>query len=43
MRFCPVCLSLLDPGKPCLVCKLVSINTILAAGRKVGTPTRKES
>ena len=42
-RFCPRCLSPLDPCKPCLVCHLVSINCILSATRKpVGIPTRKD-
>ncbi len=43
-RFCPRCLSPLEPGKACLLCHLVSINTILAATRKpVGIPTRKDT
>jgi len=43
IQFCPHCCQVLNPGKPCFVCRLVSINTILAVGRKVGMPTRKES
>ena len=43
-RFCPVCLSALEPGKACLLCHLVSINAILSVTRKpVGIPTREEA
>ena len=42
-RFCPRCLTALDPGKPCLICHLVSINCILSATRStVEIPTRKD-
>ena len=43
-RFCPRCLSALDPGKGCLLCHLISINSILSCSRKpVGIPTRKDA